>query len=155
MSKATLGVSSTLGIQNAGKFEGGDPFLAKLQKIDRDIRKFDTKNCRIVSRADEFPNNTSLDARCINDNDLHHEIKAGALGGGPKSMECSGPVKLCGLVNGPSSVRLKDKPGLQFVQGKACEELRRPFQELTNQAKPINMPQKMQGGGWTRITRAA
>ena len=81
MSKATLGVSSALGIQNAGKFKGGDPFLAKLQKIGRDIRKFDTKNCWIVSRADEFPNNTSLDARCINDNDLHHEIKAGALGG--------------------------------------------------------------------------
>ena len=137
----TLDVSSALGMQNVGKFEGGDPFLAKLQEIDQDIKKFDTENYGVVWGANEFPNNTSLDAQCINDNDLRHDIKAGALGGGPKSMKCSGPVKLCGLVNGPSSVGLNDKLGLQFVRGKACEELRRPFQELTNQAEPINKPQ--------------
>ena len=34
VSKTTLGVSSVLGMQNAGKFEGGDPFLAKLLEID-------------------------------------------------------------------------------------------------------------------------
>ena len=115
MSKTTLGVSSALGIQNASKFEGGDTFLAKLQEIDRDNRKSDTKNCGIVSRANEFPNNTSLDNRCINDSDLRHKIKARALGGGPKAVEYYGPVKLCGLVNGPLLARLKDKPKLQFV----------------------------------------
>lgn len=92
-----------------------------------------------------FPNNTSLDALCVNDSDLHHNIKAGALSGGPTSVVCSRPVKLCGLVNRPSSAGLKDKPGLQSVQGKACEELSRPLGKLTNQAEPINRPQKIKG----------
>ena len=132
----SLGETSGSDMQNMGQFEGGDPFLAKLQEIDRDIGKFDGKNRGIASGGGELSINIPVTDQSNNASVFCHEVKAGETGGAFKLVDWSRPGSIAGKVNGPPSARPKSNIGVVLKKGSEMKKSRIPFLDLTNRPKP-------------------
>ena len=71
--------NSGLKPKKQGQLEGGDPFLAKLQEIDRDIGKFEGKKHGTDPVGGELSNNIPLTSHLYPIGILNPKCKAGGI----------------------------------------------------------------------------
>ena len=92
-------------MKNSGQFKGGDPFLAKLQEIDRDLQKFDN----LVGK-NPCGDNVVVEKSSLQSLNIHPDygfeflgiIKAGVVNNSScdKVQQIKGPTKDLGLSDG-------------------------------------------------------
>lgn len=121
-----------------GQSQCGDLFLAALQEINNDLRKYDGMNHGGISEGSELPNHDSLFGR--------DQMKDGV------GCECDGPG-----VEKPIGKRSIGSTLSANKLSSECFEVkspRPPLHDVTNAVGPLLTQQTSQGGKWTRLPRA-